>query len=62
MYLKYSELKTSKLDIISLKRAAQSHAIRNLGITHKKTAEILSNFNELEYLKNLKKAEIGVAQ
>lgn len=56
MYLKYSDLKTSKLDIVSLKKAAQSHAIRNLGITHWKTAQILSSFNEVEYLNNLKKA------
>ena len=56
MYLKYSDLKTSKLDIVSLKKAAQSHANRNLGITHWKTAQILSSFNEVEYLNNLKKA------
>jgi len=56
MYLKYSTLKTSHLDIVSLKKAAQNHATRNLGITHWKTASILSSFNEVEYLNNLKKA------
>jgi hypothetical protein len=38
IYLTYSKLKTSKLDVVSLKKAAQNHATRNLGITHWKTS------------------------
>ncbi len=38
IYLTYSKLKTSKLDVVSLKKAAQNHSIRNLGIKHWKTA------------------------
>jgi len=39
-----------------LKRAAEIHAMRNLGISHWKTAEILANFKESEYINHLIKA------
>jgi hypothetical protein len=58
LYLEYAKLKD--LDPVTLKRAAENHAIRNLGISHWKTAEILSNFKEVEYINHLIKAEAGV--
>jgi hypothetical protein len=50
------------LDPVTLKRAAENHSIRNLGISHWKTAEILSNFKEVEYINHLIKAEAGVEE
>lgn len=47
---------------MTLKRAAENHSIRNLGISHWKTAEILSNFKEVEYINHLIKAEAGVEE
>lgn len=34
--------------------------MRNLGISHWKTAEILANFKESEYINHLIKAQAGV--
>ncbi len=58
MYLEYAKIK--QLDPIILKRAAENHAIRNLGISHWKTSVILSNFKQSEYINHLIKAEAGV--
>ena len=44
LYLEYSKIKD--LDVITLKKAASIHSIRNLGISHWKTSEILANFKE----------------
>jgi DNA polymerase/3'-5' exonuclease PolX len=60
LYLEYAKLKD--LDPVTLKRAAENHSIRNLGISHWKTAEILSNFKEVEYINHLIKAEAGVEE
>jgi hypothetical protein len=60
LYLEYAKLKD--LDPVTLKRAAENHAIRNLGISHWKTAEILSNFKEVEYINHLIHAEAGVEE
>jgi hypothetical protein len=54
LYLEYSKIKD--LDPITLKRASENHAIRNLGISHWKISEILSNFKESEYINHLIKA------
>jgi hypothetical protein len=58
LYLEYSKLKD--LDPVMLKRAAEIHAIRNLGISHWKTSEILANFKESEYINHLIRAVVGV--
>ena len=42
LYLEYAKIKD--LDPVVLKKAAENHAIRNLGISHWKTSIILSNF------------------
>jgi hypothetical protein len=60
LYLEYAKIKD--LDPIILKRAAENHAIRNLGISHWKTSEILSNFKENDYVSHLIRAEPGVEQ
>ena len=58
LYLEYSKI--PNFDPITLKKTAQYHAIRHLGIIHPKTSEILSGFNEDEYLRHLIEAEGGV--
>ena len=50
------------MDPITLKRAAENHAIRNLGISHWQTSQILSNFKECDFVEHLIRAEPGVEE
>ena len=58
LYLEFAKIES--LDPITLKRAAENHAIRNLGLKHWRTSDILSGFKESEYIEHLLKAEAGV--